>query len=89
MDTTTHDWYTILTANSARWPLTVHVPAGPWHGRERAEAALEHWERRAGDQAGSAVSAMSIRIAGPFCSRSIARRADISDYPEQLCHHRA
>jgi len=84
----THDWYTIV---SFGWygPLTVSPPRGPWHGAEAAEEALDRWAARAGQHAGSAMAAMSIRIVGPFCSRAVAQAADISDYPDHLCSHTA
>lgn len=78
----THDWFTVVSfgGNSG-------APSGPWHGEEAAREALGRWQDRMGSEAGTAIAAHSIRIVGPFCTRSAAQDADISDYPRHICRH--
>lgn len=72
-------WWTILTFGSH-----YDGPRGPYPSEEAACDALDRWRSRKGSDAGSIEAASSLRIAGPFKSRSIARQADISDYTEYL-----
>ena len=59
-------------------------PRGPWANVEDANDAVQRWRERKGADAGEIEAASSLRIAGPFPNRAVARHADISDYTEYL-----
>ena len=71
-------WYKILTAGQH-----YDGPRGPFRSRDDAETALSAWRERKGCLAGTIEAASSLRIAGPYPSRTIARNADISESVEQ------
>lgn len=78
-----HDWWTVVSFGGDGG-----APAGPWRGETAAREAFGRWQDRQGAAAGTLIAAHTLRIVGPFCSRSKAQDADISDYDRQLCPHR-
>ena len=83
----THDWYTILASGEAAHTQYPPLPHGPWRGADDARAALNRWRDRLGPHADEGIQAMSVRVAGPFCTRETARRSDITDGNRYLCRH--
>lgn len=80
-------WYTVVSSGGglvSAYPTD--WPRGPWRSHAEGEDALERWARRREIEylLGTIKSAHNLRIVGPFRTRDIARRVDISNYTNYL-----
>jgi len=71
-------WYAVATFGSGPYAMP---PRGPWNCISDAEDAIARWRERAGSLAGTIAAAHTVRLVGPFHTRSEALDADISDAP--------
>ena len=79
-------WYAAVSSGGGHASYLTDWPRGPWRSKEAGQEAIGRWAARRGIDAklGTIRAAHHLRVVGPFRTRAIARKADVSDYSDSL-----